>query len=94
MTQQPQGGQGSNQPPVPQQGQPAPVPGQIVTVQQTVQGFTGPYDGITDAHMEMQAWIREQGRAVQGTSIEEYVSDPGENPDPSTWQTRISYPLA
>lgn len=41
MTQQ-QGGQGSNPAPVPQQGQPTPPPGQIVTVQQTVQGFTGP----------------------------------------------------
>jgi uncharacterized membrane protein len=42
VTQQPQGSQGSNQPPVPQQGQPAVPSGQVVTVQQTVQGFTGP----------------------------------------------------
>jgi uncharacterized membrane protein len=42
VSQHPQGGQGSNQIPVPQQGQPAAPPGQVVTVQQTLEGFTGP----------------------------------------------------
>ena len=56
--------------------------------------YAGPYDGITAAHMEMQDWIRSQGRTVQGTSVEEYITDPGENPDPATWLTKITYPLA
>jgi effector-binding domain-containing protein len=56
--------------------------------------YSGPYDGITEAHMAMQAWIADQGRAWQGTSIEEYITDPGEVPDPKDWQTKISYPLA
>ena len=56
--------------------------------------YTGPYDGITEAHMEMQAWITDQGRAWRGESIEEYITDPGEVPNPKDWQTKISYPLA
>ena len=56
--------------------------------------YSGPYDGITEAHVEMQAWIADQGRDWQGTSIEEYITDPGEVPDPKDWQTKISYPLA
>ena len=50
--------------------------------------------GITEAHMEMQAWITDQGRAWRGESIEEYITDPGEVPDPKDWHTKISYPLA
>ncbi len=56
--------------------------------------YAGPYDDMIPAHEALQAWIAEQGRTWVGTSIEEYITDPGESPDPATWLTKISYPLA
>lgn len=56
--------------------------------------WAGPYGDMIPAHEALQAWIAEQGRSWAGTSIEEYITDPGESPDPATWLTKISYPLA
>jgi AraC family transcriptional regulator len=54
----------------------------------------GPYDRLPDTYGAVDAWIREQGHAVAGPPWETYLTDPGERPDPETWETEIVQPIA
>ncbi len=53
----------------------------------------GPYDGLPESYQQIEKWIREQGLAVAGAPWETYLTDPGENPDPATWETEIVQPV-
>ncbi len=55
---------------------------------------TGPYDALGDAHKALESHLGESGFAVGGPSREMYLTDPGEVPDPSQWQTQVVLPLA
>ncbi|GAB4247035.1 MAG: hypothetical protein Kow0027_08490 [Saprospiraceae bacterium] len=56
--------------------------------------YYGDYNGIGAAHEAMDAYIAKNG-LTQGTPvIEEYVTDPGQEPDTSKWLTRVYYPIA
>jgi effector-binding domain-containing protein len=62
-----------------------------VKVAQTV--YRGPYEGLAGAWREFDAWIVANGHTPAGDLWEFYITDPGENPDPSTWQTELNRPL-
>ena len=53
----------------------------------------GPYDRLPETYAEVEAWVREQGRSVAGPPWETYLTDPGERPDPETWETEIVQPV-
>jgi effector-binding domain-containing protein len=62
------------------------------TVARTV--YHGPYEGLGGAWQELEAWIASQGRKSGPSLWEVYLTDPGGNPDPSTWRTELNRPLA
>jgi AraC family transcriptional regulator len=53
----------------------------------------GPYELLPETHREIEAWIHQEGRAVNGPPWETYLTDPGEHPDPQTWETEIVQPI-
>lgn len=53
----------------------------------------GPYDTLPDTYGEVQRWVDERGLSTQPLMWESYQTDPGEQPDPSQWQTVIVIPL-
>ena len=55
---------------------------------------TGSYDGLADTYGELMAWVAEQKLELGEDMWEDYLTDPDSSPDPSTWQTRIVWPLA
>lgn len=54
----------------------------------------GPYDTLQESYAELTSWVQEQGLALAGGMWESYLSDPEAEPDPATWLTRITCPLA
>ena len=55
--------------------------------------YSGSYDNMEKAHMAMDKYIKENSMQQSGPVIEEYVTDPGNEPDTSKWQTIIFYPV-
>lgn len=62
--------------------------------------YTGPYDGLRDAHMALHDWLSKQALPPQTMSggdmtlLEIYVTDPAEVPNPAEWVTRIEFKIA
>lgn len=64
----------------------------------------GPYDGLYDATVGLLRWAGEQQLTfdthpsdqgdVWASRLEYYDSNPAEQPDPSTWVTRLAFKLA
>lgn len=54
----------------------------------------GPYDRLVETYAAIETWLDQEGRAAGGPPWEVYVTDPGEYPDPETWQTEVIQPLA
>jgi effector-binding domain-containing protein len=54
----------------------------------------GPYEGLGQTYEQLLAWTRAEGLTLAEGMWESYLSDPGAEPDPSTWRTRIVWPLA
>ena len=52
----------------------------------------GPYHELGETFLRMQAWMEEEGYVQSGPHWEEYWTDPGLEPDPSKWRTRIVIP--
>ena len=53
--------------------------------------YYGPYEGIGAAHLAMEAYLKENDLTFGSPAIEEYVTDPGSEPDTSKWLTQIVY---
>ena len=53
--------------------------------------YYGDYHGTTKAHKAMGEFMRDRGYFQDTPVIEEYVTDPGTEEDPSKWLTRITY---
>jgi AraC family transcriptional regulator len=53
----------------------------------------GPYDALPQTHAAIERWIAEQGHHAKGAPWEQYITDPGEEPDPSKWRTLVVWPL-
>ncbi len=54
----------------------------------------GPYDTLPATYRAVEAWLEREGRARNGPPREVYLTDPGERPDPATWETEVIQPLA
>jgi len=54
----------------------------------------GPYERLAETYLGIETWIQEAGRTVGGPPWEVYLTDPGERPDPATWETQLVVPLA
>lgn len=54
----------------------------------------GPYEALERTYGELLAWVQAQGLELAAGMWESYLSDPGAEPDPSTWRTLIVWPLA
>ncbi len=55
--------------------------------------YMGDYEGSGDAHMMMEKCAEDWGFEIIEPVSEEYVTDPGEEPDTSKWITKITYPV-
>ena len=53
----------------------------------------GPYEGLPQTNAAIEQWIEANGFEVGGAPWEQYVTDPGEHPDPADWRTEIYWPL-
>ena len=55
--------------------------------------YMGGYGGLGDAHMAMDAHMKEKNLLQGIPIIEEYITDPGKEPDSTKWLTNIYYPV-
>ncbi len=53
---------------------------------------TGPYDSLRETYDDLERAAREQ-ELVPTAAVERYLTDPGANPDPATWQTEVLFLL-
>lgn len=53
--------------------------------------YRGGYNSLGDAHMAMDAYIKEKGLAHHTNVIEEYITGPTSEPDSTKWLTNIIY---
>ena len=53
----------------------------------------GPYENLPDTNAAIERWIEANGYKVAGAPWEQYVTDPGEHPDPKDWRTEVYWPL-
>ena len=55
--------------------------------------YHGPYEGLSGAWGEFDAWIAASGHTPASDLWECYVAGPESSPDPSTWRTELNRPL-
>jgi len=55
--------------------------------------FYGPYEKTGAAHEALNMYIAHNKMDYRGPVMEEYVTDPGDEPDENKWLTRVVYPL-
>lgn len=54
----------------------------------------GPYERLPSTYQAIEGWMKEHGHRPSGPPWEQYVTDPGEEPDPSKWRTDVYWPVA
>ncbi|MBM2614402.1 helix-turn-helix domain-containing protein [Actinoplanes sp. LDG1-06] len=54
----------------------------------------GPYDTLPESYQEIEKWMRDKGLSAAGAPWEVYLTDPGDHPDPATWETEIVQPVS
>ena len=55
--------------------------------------YYGAYDKSAEAHYAMDDYMKEKHLQLSNQVIEEYVTDPGQEPDTTKWLTNIYYPV-
>jgi len=55
--------------------------------------YYGGYDRLGDAHNAIDDFAGENGMTLGAPAIEEYITDPGQEPDTSRWLTKVTYPV-
>jgi effector-binding domain-containing protein len=53
--------------------------------------YYGPYDQVAPAYKAMELYMQANGLKQKSPVIEEYITDPGNEPDSSKWLTRIYF---
>lgn len=66
---------------------------EIPTTKTLLIDYYGNYHGTVAAHEAMETYIKSNNLKTLRPVIEEYVTDPGQEPDTSKWLTRVYYPL-
>ena len=56
--------------------------------------YRGPYEGLAEGWGEFMDWIEKNDHREADDLYECYVTGPHSDPDPATWQTELSRPLA
>ncbi|PHR48872.1 MAG: hypothetical protein COA32_05255 [Fluviicola sp.] len=51
----------------------------------------GSYDDLAEPHNAIESYVKENDLSLEGPALEEYISDPGNEPDTSKWETHIYY---
>jgi len=51
----------------------------------------GGYNGLEQAHLAMDDYMKANNLENQPPVIEEYITDPGSEPDSNKWVTKITY---
>jgi AraC family transcriptional regulator len=54
---------------------------------------TGPYEGLSETYAAIERWIEANGLRGADAPWEQYVTDPGEHPNPADWRTEVYWPL-
>jgi effector-binding domain-containing protein len=54
----------------------------------------GPYERLEQTYAALTAWAEASGLPLADHMWESYLSDPAAEPDPETWRTSITWPLA
>jgi effector-binding domain-containing protein len=62
------------------------------TVARTV--YHGAYEGLASAWSELNAWIAAEGHTPGPDLWESYAAGPESDPDPASWRTELTRPLA
>jgi len=55
--------------------------------------YYGAYDASYDAHMAINKHMQDNGMEMRDVVVEEYLTDPSNEPDTAKWQTNIYYML-
>jgi AraC family transcriptional regulator len=69
---------------------------EAITIPATTAAVTvhkGSYERLQETYQVIEAWIRDNGLSNAGPPMETYLTDPGEYPDPETWETEITQPV-
>jgi effector-binding domain-containing protein len=53
--------------------------------------YYGPYEGTAAAHEALTTYVKEKGLTEKAPVIEEYVTDPETEKDPTKWLTKVYY---
>ena len=53
----------------------------------------GTYDSMDETYKDIHRWMAAQRLTPAGHMWESYLSDPSTGPDPSTWRTRVIWPV-
>jgi effector-binding domain-containing protein len=53
----------------------------------------GDYSTLGDAHFALGEFVRRERLETAGLCWEEYATDPGAEPDPAKWETRVYWPV-
>ena len=54
--------------------------------------YYGDYQNLQEGHTAQQ-WMEKRGIELAGPPMEFYLTDPGAEPDPTKWLTKICYPI-
>ena len=78
----------------------AAVPGEAAIQPATLGGtqvastvHVGPYEDLPGTYRAIEAWMDEQGLESAGDPWEQYITDPGDEPDSSRWLTAVRWPV-
>ncbi len=53
----------------------------------------GPYEALEESYEQIQSMMDKEDLVSRGAHWEQYVTDPGDEPDPRKWQTDIYWPV-
>lgn len=53
----------------------------------------GPYEKLGETHERVKAYMESHGLEARGSMWEEYWTDPGMEPDPARWRTKVVWPV-